>query len=514
MPAKFRAAASSPSDSITVPAAIPAGDLLFLFFSKFGGTYGDPAADGFTQLNTSAVTKLYWKIATAADVGATFSGYGAKWMMLAAYYDILGSDPIDAVSPDANKSSSSTFSTPSIIASKAGMRVVDFVRASMGSDTGITTYPATMRAKEDGYTYDASIITDFEAAAAGATPQRAYGSFNAPAWDAVVVSINGNAAPNAPILTTPVGATINRDVTNRFDWDFSDPDAGDSQSKYDLRYRIRGVGAAWTTVTSGVPNTFWDAAAGLFAAGDYEWQVRTYDAQGVVGPYSTSAFFTAASPPPGPTLIEPVSGSIVSNTHTAEWSTAEQDAYQIRRVADSAGSADTTTVYYDSGEVSSATARAHALTFETNGRFEHVQLRTKYGGLWSPWSSSRVEVSYTPPPDPSLVVALADDIGGNTVTITNPTPGTGEPSVAYNNVFVRTAETSPVTDSDRPYSETGTRIAFQKPLNSVLIDYIPAGDVVYEYRVEAVATNDTTAFSAWTAVDPIAEPTIYYGGSY
>jgi hypothetical protein len=93
------------------------------------------------------------------------------------------------------------------------------------------------------------------------------------------------------------------------------------------------------------------------------------------------------------------------------WSAPDQTAAQVRRVADDAGSPDTTVVYHDSGTILSATARNRQIPFETNNRWEHVQVRIEHDGLWSSWASVRVHVSYTPPATPT-VVATADDPEG------------------------------------------------------------------------------------------------------
>jgi N-acetylneuraminic acid mutarotase len=330
---------------------------------------------------------------------------------------------------------------------------------------------------------------------------------------AVVEAGQFNTPPNAPILTAPAdGTTIDRNITQRFDWDFSDPDAGDSQSKYDLRYRVVGA-ATWTVVTGTTPNTFHDFAAGTFAAGDYEWQVRTYDAQGEVGPYSASSFFTAADAPPQPTITEPVSGATIPQEQPVGWSAPDQDAYQLRRVADNAGAPDATTVYYDTGEVVSTTARSRTVTFETNDRYEHIQVRIKHGGLWSSWASIRVLVSYTPPPVPSLTITTSDAEAAVSVAITNPTPAAGEPPVTHNRLFVRASAANPDGDKYRPYPD-GTRIEAQKPPNSTAIDHLPAGGVDYEYRAEAVGDNGTTSDSGWVGASAAAETVVFYGGGY
>ncbi len=250
--------------------------------------------------------------------------------------------------------------------------------------------------------------------------------------------ISTNVAPNAPTGLTPSGGTvIDRTITQQFQWTFSDPDSGDSQSKYDLRYRLIGAGS-WTDILNQTTtNTYHDFTANFFAAGDYEWQVRTYDAQGVVGPYSSSALYTAAAPPVAPSITDPINNQVLAtNSHTVLWSATNQDSYQVRTVADNAGAPDTATVYTDTGEVLSASARSRSVSFAVNNRFEHVQVRVKYQTLWSTWASVRVQVSYTPPGVPTFTLTANNTAGTLAVAITNPAPVGGEPTVASNDVYV------------------------------------------------------------------------------
>ena len=54
----------------------------------------------------------------------------------------------------------------------------------------------------------------------------------------ILVALGENTAPNAPALTSPAaGATLDRNITQRFAWNFNDPDAGDTQSAYEIRYQ-------------------------------------------------------------------------------------------------------------------------------------------------------------------------------------------------------------------------------------------------------------------------------------
>jgi hypothetical protein len=219
-----------------------------------------------------------------------------------------------------------------------------------------------------------------------------------------------NVVPNAPTLAAPIGSvTIDYANVQRFSWVFSDDDIGDSQSKYELQYRVVGAGS-WTTVTETTPNNFYDFAAATFTANNYEWQVRTYDALGLVGPWSSSSFFTAATAPSTLSITAPISNATVDALPTFTWSTPTQTSYQIRRARDSAGVIDTGTLYYDSGEVVDVSTRSVPVVMETSPRWEWIQVRVKLAGIWGSYVSVRVYASYlTPLPGEVTVV-------GNVVT--------------------------------------------------------------------------------------------------
>lgn len=294
-----------------------------------------------------------------------------------------------------------------------------------------------------------------------------------------------NVAPNASTGLTPATGTVDRTAIQRLAWTFSDPDPGDTQSASEVQWRLGG--GAWSSVPQTSPNAYWDAPAGTFPAGTIEWQVRTTDALGLVGPWSASAFFTAASPPVAPVITAPVNGStIASNAAVATWTTPAQSDYQVRTVADAAGAPNTGVVYTDSGIITDAAARTRSLAFAVNNRFEHVQVRVRTNGLWSTWASVRVQISFTPPPVPTLVAAANGALGAIAVTITNPAPGGGEPALAYNDLYRRVAGVG-----------AGVRIGTGLP-SGVFTDRTPASGVAYEYLARAVATNGTTRDSAWT----------------
>ncbi|MDN4173910.1 hypothetical protein QWY28_13195 [Nocardioides sp. SOB77] len=298
-----------------------------------------------------------------------------------------------------------------------------------------------------------------------------------------------NRPPNAPALATLVnGGAIDRGRPNRARHVFSDPNAGDSQSAFDIRWRPVGD-ANWTTVHAPVPNEFYDFPAGTFEAGGYERQVRTYDAQGLAGPWSTSGFFTAGDSPAGPSILYPIAGQQLEQNERVTWSTATQVAFQVRRVGDTGGAPDESVVYYDSGRIASVEARFLPLVFETNGRAEHVQVRVEYGDLWSPWVSVGVEVSYTPPPTPSFTIAADPKTASLTVTLFNPLPAGDDPPASYNDVYV----TEPV-DGVLVEQRRATRL----PQNTTWRYWTPISGHDYSaaFRVVAVAANGTTASSS------------------
>lgn len=291
-----------------------------------------------------------------------------------------------------------------------------------------------------------------------------------------------NRVPNAPVLRTMVGgALISTASPNRAAHTFNDPDTGDSQSKFELRYRPVGD-VAWTTVVVNNPNPFYDFPAGEFTPDDYERQVRTWDAAGLVGPWCASGFFTAADPPAGPSITYPINGQDAEQTETLVWSTAEQDGYQVRRLGDSAGAPDEGVVYFDTGEVTASLPRSLPLTFETNGRPEHIQVRVKFEGLWSVWISVMVNVDYTEPMVPSFVIYPDPDTASLLIMITNPAPTGGAPVTVYNDVYITEGGVEDRKDKDLPTNE-GWR--YWTPASG--IDYTTA------IRIVAVAANGTTS---------------------
>lgn len=295
--------------------------------------------------------------------------------------------------------------------------------------------------------------------------------------------VAANTAPNAPALTGPANnAVLDRSITQRFSWVFSDNDPGNTQGGYDIQYRVVGSGT-WTVVNNAASsNEFHDFAGNTFAVGDYEWQVRTKDNIGATGAYSSSRFFSAGNVPATPNITAPL--TTVSNPNTSvTWTAPTHTAYQLRTVANNAGAPDENTIYTDTGEITDSSATSRTVNFPVNGRTEWIQFRVKNTGLWSAWDSEDVTVSFTPPSTPTVVLTPNNTTGVMTVAITNPGGGA---ALAYNEVWV--------DDGDGlGYTRRATGLA----ANATYTYRLPRSGRDYASRIfaRAVATNSATADS-------------------
>lgn len=302
-------------------------------------------------------------------------------------------------------------------------------------------------------------------------------------------TIQHNVAPTAAVGLSPDGGTaVDRTLVQRLAWTFTDPDVGDTQSKFDVQWRL--AAGSWTTVTQTTTSQFYDAPANTFPAGSIEWQVRTYDALGVASPWSASAFFTAATTPATPAITAPANNSTQATpAGVLSWSAPTQTSYQVRKVADSAGAPNTAVVYYDSGEVVSSSARNAALDFPVNNRTEHLQVRIKASGLWSTWSSVKVNVAYSAPAVPTLVVTAQPNAvpPSIAVAVTHPAPVNPQPVVASTELWRRVVGSGSA-------GEPLTRAV----VGGSYTDTTPAAGVAYEYQAVAIGTTTTKQASAWT----------------
>lgn len=468
--------------AVAVPLpACQAGDwLLMVVFTNDSTNPTTPS--GWTLVDSIAVSQrqyVFAKLATSGDSGSsvpvTMGTYSA--VRTSAWRGATG---LGAAASSSKYASGSpyTITSPTVSSTASGLAVSFFsTSSSSGQGEAFTISGGVAQYNDGAPTYITACATDSNGGVQASTAVGRAVTY------ATTVALRGNNPPNAPTLTSPANsATLDRGGIQRFAWEFSDSDAGDSQSKYDLRYRLIGAGI-WTTVSGTTPNSFRDFAAGAFVAGDYEWQVRTYDSQGSVGTYSSSSFFTTADAPPTPTFTDPINGQTISTqSYEAVISAPNVDAVQWRSVADNAGVADPSTVYQDSGIVTVGDLRRHTFTFPVNNRVEHLQASIRVGGLWSPWADSTNPISYTPPVAPEVTKTPDPANAALIIGITNPAPGAGVPAAAYNDVEI--------DDHD---GKGWVRKATMLPTNQPWTYWLARSGVDTGVKVITVATNGTTA---------------------
>lgn len=304
-----------------------------------------------------------------------------------------------------------------------------------------------------------------------------------------------NTPPNAPSLNSPTGGvTVGVGQSHNFTATFSDTDVNAAQTAFQARYRVVGS-PSWTVrnkVTGAISAD--TIPSGTFTSGsNYEWQARTWDDGGVVGPWSASGLFTGGSANSEPAITDPTNGqTITAGVYIVRWKSVDQAAYELRRVGDDgAGHAVTSIVYYDSGEVTS-TVMAATIVFSINNRTEHIQLRVKDAtGFWSSWADRRVVIAYTPPAIPTVTCTANPDatppnIG---ITVANPTPTGSQPTVTSVDIYRRV-----LTDGGN-----GIRVVKGLTRGQAWNDYRAASQQVYQYQaVVNASSNSTSSASAWT----------------
>lgn len=320
-----------------------------------------------------------------------------------------------------------------------------------------------------------------------------------------VFTVQHNQPPNPATWVSPASnATLDRSVAQTLTFQFNDPNAGDVLTKFDYRYRLVGA-PTWTstgTITGSTPSL--TLAAGSVPAGTYEFQVLTYDGQGVAATgWSASLQEVFADAPAAPVITTPASGGIVSTaTGIAAWTTGAQTDFQVQRVRDNAGAIDVATVYQDTGIVTSTTARDTPLNFETNNRYEWIRIRIRNNGLWSAWSSVRYQVSYTTPANPAMTFTyLTASPDAIQVNITNPTPSGTQPAVSKIELWrrARTDIDGNVITGPDAYAN---RVANLNPTAggvTSFIDYTLASGVQYEYQAVILGVNNTWSYSPWVS---------------
>jgi hypothetical protein len=151
-----------------------------------------------------------------------------------------------------------------------------------------------------------------------------------------------NSAPNGGVWVLPNNGDA-QDVGQqlRLDWNFSDPNAGDTQSAYALSRQI-GAGAlnywrasdsTWQVAevqnTSGTTIVTLASAWALASDANYTFKVKVWDSSSVAGPYG-SGLIVIPSTPVNPAITAPTASQVLStNQVSVTWTATEQSAYRV-----------------------------------------------------------------------------------------------------------------------------------------------------------------------------------------
>lgn len=228
---------------------------------------------------------------------------------------------------------------------------------------------------------------------------------------------------------------------------------------------------------------------------NHKFAVLVYDVLDTVSPYSAELTVTP-SVPAVPVITTPAdAGTVASASLTAVWTCTSQATYLVE-LLNSAG----TTVLHSSGVVTDSVGRSYVIPYTLiNGTSYKVRVTTVNAeGLTATPDTNSFSVSYTLPATPTVVVTPSTSLAKITVTLTQPTPGGGQPTVASIDIFVRCAAGRNYPDGERPVGGVGIRVGAALPPSTAWVDY-PSAGVAYEYMDRGWADNGTYADSAWTA---------------
>jgi len=310
-----------------------------------------------------------------------------------------------------------------------------------------------------------------------------FGSYSDPVY------IYTNQAPYAPTNLTPEnGEVFDASASKTFSWEFQDPDEannGDVQSAYQLL--IKRVSDGTTVYDSGKVAS--SASSHVLPADtlengiDYQWQVRTWDSQDVVGEYSSLVSIRTGRPPACSITNPPDGGSYGKGVLTVTWSYSDPESdpqVQYQAVLKDAE----LQVLEDSGILAGDNTEYRFETILDNYSQYTVEVTVWDSTGQSHTASSTFSTDFVPPTNPVLGIT-EDDAGAKIIlTITNPDNDPGKPATSRNHIYRR---------------ETGgewVRIAADLPVNSGYDDYTVASGMEYEYKAVAVSVDETTAESS------------------
>src|SRR6478735_3410046 len=278
------------------------GDLLVLVTGNYSTSISTPA--GWTSAFSTSGSSTYfdfgqvfWKIAASGDLGAALTlnsiqvSYSGAVMLV-----VSGHDATTPLVVGGTGGSGALIAGPSITTTKASRRFAFFTQ--MGNSGAVTSFSgltsgwtATHSLPSSGYHNVVLAYKNTTSDAAGTLTSPTIASNDNGGNVGINFAIQeGNASPVATITAPVNGFLDNRTSAVNVVWTYSDAESN-AQTEYEVSYRIKDSGSAYTTVGNTNANTSHTFATGTFTdREDYELRVRVKDALAGWGNYSTVYF--------------------------------------------------------------------------------------------------------------------------------------------------------------------------------------------------------------------------------
>lgn len=300
----------------------------------------------------------------------------------------------------------------------------------------------------------------------------AVANLNVSTLSTVYIADTMNVAPNSPTL----GAVASFDamLAKFFTWTFSDPNALDGSTAYQLLIvrtsdSVQVYDSGKVTSTSSQHTL---PASTLVNGTAYQWRVRTYDKNDAVGPYAPQgAFSTVAG---GSVAITSPATDNLAGINTSSlaisWTVTGvvQTKYRLRLVRTSDG-----VQISDTGFLTSTATTATVVGMATG-----VEYRVEVTAQDALAASTSVGIrlitpNYSSPEAPTF--SLTQSVSYVLVSVVNPAPTGSNPDVTLNQIYRRKA-------GDLSFVHVG-----DVGYNGSYQDYAVTSNVSYDYQVVGVA---------------------------
>lgn len=394
------------------------------------------------------------------QVGAANAGGSAYAAATKFLYWSLRTPPAPTLTREAT---SVTLTWPPNAIKEAGTEIT---RTVGGTDTVVATLPSVASGSGPTTWTDTSlpagtITYKIRQFMGDAGVWRGYSAFSPASTPVVTIT-----KPNPPSNLAPNGALAPSDGVP-FTWQ-PNPVDGSTQTQAEVRYRKVGT-TAWTTttVTGATP-----ATTVALAAGDWEWQVRSWGAHADPSDWSATATATVIDRPT--VAINSPSGTVTQPGLTAIWGyfqaqSRPQAAWKLGLYAsdgelleEKAGSGPATQVKLD--------------TLAANGSSYKLRVEVATGGIWSTPTELMFSVVFIPPHPPGVGINWDESSGSHMITLT-PQTQPGKPSTAYVDIF-RSVDSG----------QTWESVAEGAATDSILQDFQGLSNGTTTYRILAYSS--------------------------